>query len=74
MFVCSVIVLTIRFVQPLYFYYTRNEIKSQVFYFIYLQFVTKVLYDTSHRLYNIFSLSHAIYYINYVLLHKITKP
>ena len=52
-----------------------HEIKSKVkcFGFIYLQFVTKVLYDIFYRLYNIFPISCPIYYINYILLHKITK-
>ena len=73
MFVWLVIVLALRLVQP----YTSiiHEMKSKVkcFYFIYLQFVTKVLYDISYRLYNIFSISCANYYINYIILHKITK-
>ena len=51
MFVCSVVM----FAQP----YTSiiHEMKSKVkcLHFIYLQFVTKVLYNTSYRLYNIFS-------------------
>ena len=48
-----------------------HEIKSKVkcLYFIYLQFVTKVLYNISYRLYNIFPISYAIYYINSVTLY-----
>ena len=52
-------------------YTKRNQKSSVLFYIFTIRY--KVLYNISYRLYNIFSMSHAIYYINYIILHEITQ-